>query len=50
MFEGLLEGSHPEENKVEIKKSEFLPYCPSLFVLLDALTFIKIIVNRMQKW
>lgn len=49
MFERLLEGSHPEENKVEIKKSEFSPYCPSLFVLLNALTFIQIIVNRMQK-
>lgn len=26
MFEGLLEGSHGEENKVQINKSEILPY------------------------
>lgn len=50
MFGELLEGSRPEENKVEIKKSEFSPYCLSLLLLLNALTFKKIIVSRMQKW
>lgn len=48
MFEGTVEGRHPEEKKVEFKMSEVLPYCLD-FVLLNALTFTQITMHGAPK-
>ena len=44
----MVEGRHPERNKVEFKMSEVLPYC-FVFVLLNALIFTQTTMPRVQK-
>lgn len=44
----MVEGRHPEGNKVEFKMSEVLPYC-FVFVLLNALIFTQTTMPRAQK-